>query len=31
MRAVKTFIPVTEPSEPRRVSEGFLKGLSRGL
>ena len=28
---VKTFISATEPPDPRRVSEGFLKGFCRGL
>ena len=27
----KTFIPATEPSDPRRVSEGFQEGFRRGL
>ena len=27
---VKTFIPATAPPDPRRVSEGFLKGSLKG-
>ena len=27
---LKTFSPVTEPPDPRRVSEGFLKGSLKG-
>ena len=29
--SVKTFTPATEPPEPGRVSEGFLKGPLRGV
>ena len=28
--SLKTFIPATEPPDPRRVSEGFQKGSLKG-
>ena len=28
---VRTFIPATEPPDPRRVAEGFWRGLQKGL
>ena len=31
MRNLKTFIPATEPPDPRRVSEGSEKGVSEGV
>ena len=29
-KRVKTFIPATEPPDPRRVYEGFMKGSLKG-